>query len=374
MPELQVKKIDAVCFLEAAKLTLEHLAAHRLGLSQSSVDSPKELTRLYGNVRRVRDYMQRCVSAYQDVVSLDLTDDDAGLLVACCRRSVEAIENRLAGTALSPDENQWLVKNRAVLSDWAVAMAARPLVDLPLRSLMKVLPEAVRALSARLDKKVHGDVNNRKQFRAIQPSSYGQSQGTTFGETLTSDGGVPQEGVLSESVLVKTTPPGAVPPQQGKQQPALPPLLAPNRLKDPRLRSLVVIDLSSLARCVRDSDYRLSTVLLASIMESAILDHAIPRRAEFGLTGTPDTWKLHEVVLQSMGESVEPKDRSLAFHLFASRNLLHPARQMVTPAVITVASFESLHEFVSRALHELGFGAPARSLPSGFISKGDMLL
>lgn len=329
MPELQVKKTDAVGFLDAAKLTLEHLAAHRLGLSQSSVDSSKELARLYGNVRRVRDYMQRCVSAYQDVVSLDLTDDDAGLLVACCRRSVEAIENRLAGTALSPDENQWLVKNRALLSDWAVAMAARPLVDLPLRSLMKVLPEAVRALSARLAEKVYDDVNQRQQFRA---------------------------------------------PQQVKQQPALRPLLAPNRLKDPRLRSLVVIDLSSLARCVRDSDYRLSTVLLASIMESAILDHAIPRRAEFGLTGTPDTWKLHEVVLQSMGEGVEPKDRSLAFHLFASRNLLHPARQMVTPAVITVASFESLHEFVSRALHELGFGAPARSLPSGFISKGDMLL
>lgn len=108
-------------------------------------------------------------------------------------------------------------------------------------------------------------------------------------------------------------------------------------------------------------------------MESATLDHAIPRRAEFGLAGTPDTWKLHEVVLQAMGDSAEPKDRSLAFHLFASRNLLHPAMQIVTPAVITATSFERLHDFVARALHQLGFGAPVKTLPPGFMTNEDML-
>lgn len=207
MPELQVKKAVAVCFLEAAKLTLEHLAAHRLSLSQTSVDAPKDLTRLYGNARRVRDYLQRCVSAYQDVVSLDLTDDDAALLVACCRRSVEAIEKRLTGSALSPDETQWLIKNRGLLSEWAVALAARPLVVLPLCGLMPVLPEIVRALSTRIDNKIHGDVNNRQQFRQPQSSGYGQAQGiATFGEALTSGGGIPQGSVPPGSL-----PPGAVP-------------------------------------------------------------------------------------------------------------------------------------------------------------------
>ena len=37
MPSLQVKKAVAVSFLEAAKLTLEHLAAYRLELSPSPV-------------------------------------------------------------------------------------------------------------------------------------------------------------------------------------------------------------------------------------------------------------------------------------------------------------------------------------------------
>ena len=92
MPSLQVKKAVAVSFLEAAKLTLEHLAAYRLELSQSHVDASPDLARLYGNLRRVRDYLQRCVSAFLEVVSLVLTSSDAALLVACCRRAVSAIE------------------------------------------------------------------------------------------------------------------------------------------------------------------------------------------------------------------------------------------------------------------------------------------
>lgn len=383
MPELQVNKAVAVCFLEAAKLTLEQLGAHRLELSQTSVDAPKEMTRMYGNARRLRDYLQRCVSAYQDVVQLDLSDDDAGLMVACCRRSVEAIDNRLVGAALSPDETQWLTKNRKVLSDWAVSMAAAPLIDLPLRGLMPTPSEHVRALTMRINNKVHGEVTTRKQFRPPQTAGYGQSQGiTSFGEALTSQGavdpmaagGVPHGSVPPANAAPSNFPPGSLPPEQDSQQPSLAPLLDPKRIKDPRLRSLAAIDLQSLERCHACGDYRLSTVLLASILESVTLDHAIPRRAEFGLVGGPETWKLHEVVLAAMGDAAQPKDRALAFHLFASRNLLLPAAQMVTPAVITVASFERLHEFVTRALHELGFGAPASAtLPPGFLSNDDML-
>ena len=112
MPSLQVKKAVAVSFLEAAKLTLEHLAAYRLELSQSHVDASPDLARLYGNLRRVRDYLQRCVSAFLEVVSLDLTSSDAALLVACCRRAVSAIEFRRTQSTLSPDEDDWLIRNR----------------------------------------------------------------------------------------------------------------------------------------------------------------------------------------------------------------------------------------------------------------------
>lgn len=376
MPELQVNKAVAVCFLEAAKLTLEHLGARRLELAQSTVNTPRDMTRTYGNARRLRDYLQRCASAYQDMVKLDLTSEDTSLLVACCRRSVEAIDKRLVGSGLSPDETQWLMKNRKVLSDWAISMAAPPLIELPLRRLMSVPSEHVRDLTMRIERKVHGDVSTRTQYRAPQSSGgYGQSQGiTSFGEKLISQGGF---GEAESPAQDDATPPGgfpagSLPPEQKEDEAGFATLLDPNQIRDPRLRSLAVIDLRSLQRCYDAADYRLSTVLLASIVESATLDHTIPRRAEFGLTGGPETWKMHEVVLQTLGEAAQPKDRALAFHLFASRNLLLPAAQMVTPAVITSQSFESLHQFARRVLHEMGFGAPQEMLP-GPLHNEDLL-
>jgi hypothetical protein len=73
-----------------------------------------------------------------------------------------------------------------------------------------------------------------------------------------------------------------------------------------------------------------------------------------------------------MGDAAHPKDRALSFHLFASRNLLRPALQMMTPSVVTAASLERLHDFASRAVHAMGFGAPSKALPPGAISIDDM--
>ncbi|MFT4515655.1 MAG: hypothetical protein ACI91B_004374, partial [Planctomycetota bacterium] len=95
MPELQVKKVVAVCFLESAKLSLEHVGIRRMELCQKGSSRVSDLPRIYGDVRRLRDYMHRSVSGYQDLVVLDLSDEDTSLLVACCCRSVEAIDGRL---------------------------------------------------------------------------------------------------------------------------------------------------------------------------------------------------------------------------------------------------------------------------------------
>jgi hypothetical protein len=376
MPSLQVKKAVAVSFLEAAKLTLEHLAAYRLELSQSHVDASPDLARLYGNLRRVRDYLQRCVSAFLEVVSLDLTSSDAALLVACCRRAVSAIEFRRTQSTLSPDEDDWLIRNRQQLSDWAVEIAASPLMDLPLRPLSAVPTEADRALTTRLMTKMQSSGEARRRYCAPQASAKSKSLGVfSVGDPRTFRGAGPKpiEQVESHPRPAEKTPSSGLSAEQAESGPSLAALIDPAKLRDPRLRALVKLDLTSLGRCYQGCDYRLATVLLASIMESAILDHVIPRRAELGLSGSPDSWRLDEVVLHAMGESVQPKDRSMAFHLFASRNLMFPAMQIVTPVVITASSFQSLHEFVVRALYEIGFGAPAASRPTGFLSNEDML-
>ena len=279
MPEMQVKKVVAVCFLEAAKQTLEHLGTHRLELSQQGVPGPEELPRLYGDVRRLRDYLQRCASAYDESVDLDLADADAGLLVACCRRAVEAIDHRLVERALAEQERGWLQKKRTVLADWAVELAAKPLVELPLPKISPIKSEAVRALDTRLTNKVFGDVNQRQKIFAPgqgQPVGSGSiAQGiTSFGETMAN---TPVALTPSEQISRDALPPlDAVqsPAEQSAQDaaptvapaaPAQPPIVDRRRIKDPRLRSLVGVDMAAMDRCVADGDHRLASVLLASI-------------------------------------------------------------------------------------------------------------
>ena len=378
MPQFQVKKVVAVCFLEAAKLTLDHLGAFRLELSQNGATGPADLPRLYGEVRRLRDYLQRCVSGYQDIVELDLPPADASLLVAACRRAVEQIDMRMTEQAVPADERQWLQKKRQVVSDWTVELAEKPLVDLPLRRLMQVAGDGYRSLTTRLQNKVFGDVKDRTR---IVPPSGGNVNGNSmvlgvpsFGDQVRAvDPGEsdPQMlGVPQPHTPMRPTPVGAMPSMPAAES-AQPPLFDYHKLRDPRLRSLVGVDLRGYERALAASDFRLATVMLASVVESAVLDHVIPRRAEFGVSGTPDTWSPQDLLLTALGERATPKDRSLAYHLFSARNLLRPAMQLVTPAVVTSASFDRLREFALHVLHGLGFGVPTATLPPGSLSVDD---
>lgn len=370
MPQVQVKKVVAVCFLEAVKLALDQLGAHRLELSQQGVKGSPDLVRIYGDVRRLRDYLQRCIGACKDVVDLDMASPDASLLVGCCRRSVEAIELRLSEQAVPPDERQWLQKKRQVIADWAVELAEKPLTELPLPKLSPVQSEASRALTTRLQNKVFGDVRDRPKI--VAPNSQGPSMTAglqSFAEQIVAMDPDATEGGGSASVEPFVAPHGA---QHGAAaggqssfgrgvptHPNVQPVLDHHKLHDHRLRALAAVDARAYERAVESNDHRLATVLLASLLEAALVDYAVPRRAELAVTGSPETWNLQDLLLKALGDRAAAPDRALAFHLFASRNLLRPALQLVTPAVVTQASFERLREFVQRALHELGFGSSA---------------
>jgi hypothetical protein len=264
MPLIQVKKVVAICFLEAAKLTLEHLGAFRLELSQTGVTGPADLPRLYGEVRRLRDFLARCVSAYQDQVDLDLASADAGLLVASCRRAVEFVDLKLTEQALTPDERTWLQRKRQVLGDWAVELAEKPLLDLPLKRLSPVPSVAVRGLTTRLQTKVFGDVRERQK---ILPPSSTQSIMTglpSFADQCADiDTTDPQQTMVAPPTVAPprppqpaTPPPAAAPAAYGlapdfadhkplPDVPSGPPLLDHSRLRDPRLRALAGVDLRS---------------------------------------------------------------------------------------------------------------------------------
>lgn len=366
MPVLQVKKVVAVCFLEAAKLALDHVGAHRLEQSQRQGATGNDLTRLYGEIRRLRDYLQRCVSAYKDVVDLDLSPTDQGLLVACCRRSIEWIDLRLKGEqVITPDERQWLQKKLQVISDWAVELAEKPLVELPLPRQSAVVSEAARGVLSRLQHKLFGDVAQRQKIR---PPTGGLS---SYGAALPGlTDAMPDEAAADEPIAAPTgnasfglpSPSAGLAPGTQVHAPTgavSASLVSTQHMRDPRLRALAVMDLAAYER-VRDArDLRLALVMLSAVLEAVVLDHAISRRAEFGLSGTPDTWNVQDLLVRIMGDAMAPKDLSLAYHLFSARNLLRPALQIVKPMVVTPASLEKLQEFVQRAVHAMGVpGAP----------------
>jgi len=367
MRQLQVKKVVAVCFLEAAKTTLEQLGAHRLELSEQRTPAPADVARIYGDVRRLRDYLQRCVGGYGDGVNLGIALADVTVLVACCRRYVDTIAARIANEPLPAQERQWLEKKQQVASHWAVELAEKPLLELPLGRHNRPASEAARMLMARLQHKLTGAERERKRAVPLQPPSAGATTGLPAS-------GEPAHDELPPSIELPAdagvSPWLAGPPsRQPSPEPATgsaattPPLFDHHKVCDPRLRALVGVDLRSYERSLAANDLRLATVLMASVLEAAVLDHVLPRRAEFGLSGAPDSWDVQELLLRALGDAAVPKDRSLVFHLFASRNLLRPAVQMVAPMVVTAASFEVLREFVQRALHELGYGASASPPP-----------
>lgn len=350
---VQVKKVVAVCFLEATKVTLEHLGEYRLTLSQQSIAGSPQLPRLYGETRRLRDYLQRCASAYQDVVDLDFSEEDARLLVACCRRAVDMIDLRLQGEQISThDERQWLQKKRTVLSDWAVEFASKPpLLELPVPRLSPTQTEGAKALMVRLHQKLF----DSGHLRAAAPDVVPVTSPTA---------GLP--GLVGaaepDADYAPAQPIGEPPPERRSARPSAGDSVAPihhviesGKIRDPRLRALVALDLRSYERSIASQDLRLGAVLLASILEAAVIDHALTRRSELGLAATPDTWNPLDVLVRIMGDDFSPKDRSVAYSLFASRNLLRPSLQIVTPTVVTAASLERLQEFAHRAFHSMGF-------------------
>jgi hypothetical protein len=353
MSAVQVNKVIAVCFHEAVKLTLEHLGTWRLEMSQQGVTGPPELPRLYGEARRLRDYLQRCVSAYQDVVDLDLAESDCRLLVACCRRLVESVDLRLSGDHLVPgEERQYLIKKREMVSHWSVELASKPLLELPLPRLSPVQADSSRGLMTRLMNKLFGASSTMQIQRSASGAPAAQPEAPPAGSDALAPGlfgGVPML------------------PAQGPAEPtavAEGPLLDMQTLHDPRLRALAAFDQRSYVRALQGQDYRIAAVLLASVLEAAILDHAIPRREELGLPGTPDGWNPFDVFSVAMADKLQPQDRSLAYQLFATRNLLRPGLQIVAPTVVTVAGLERLREFVVRTLRALGFASGSEPAPA----------
>ncbi len=417
MPQLQVKKPVAVCFFEATKTSLEHLGAWRLDLAQRGAKVPADVPRLYADVRRVRDYLHRSTAGYGERVDLDIDVTDVAVLVACFLHALDDLDPRIE-TAGNLDERQSLEKKHELYCQWILELAERPLIELPMRREHPP-STATRVLIARMQSKVFGEAKHRALFKQWDAGGVSSMMLglPSFGDSVNDLEELPPEGqdkpartlhdlnaLLdddpdSEQQLRTsadaTAPPAtsdagnavAAPEAQHAQPPDepasaaagteparpvttvrddvpdQPTLFDPHKVRDPRLRAMLALDLASYERTFLANDLRVATVLMVSVLEAVLLDHVLARRAEFGVTGTPDAWNLSDLLLRALGDQATSQDRALAHQLFAARNLVRPAMQIVAPTVVTVGSFWALREFVQRTLHALGYGAG--ELPPG---------
>jgi len=373
MPLYEVEKVVAVCLLEATKLVLQQLGRYRMELAERTLEAPETLGSTYGSVRRLRDYLQRSIGAYPEIVELELVDEDADIITACAARSIEVIDHELAASRLSQQDKDWLQQKQSILVEWGTEFATRALLELPGPKPSAVPSKGLNQLKARILAKLRSDVeasgssnivkglyvggsNDGAEPEAESEPAVDQSGGIQVGFGNPFVNGVRAKGTSSE-------PPTEAPPPIGVGYASMESddvvienrVLDPRAVRDPRLRPLMAMDLKAFERAVAAKDYRLAMVHLGSIVENAVLDYCLPRRSELGLQGAPETWDVRELIEKHVGVEGSAKDRSILYQLISAQYLIRPMRQITTPMVVTALTLEQTHQYVRRLLKEMGF-------------------
>lgn len=349
MPQVVVKKVVGVLFLEAAKVTLDHITTQRLEQSTRGQDG-HELTRLYGEMRHLRDFLTRCVAGGSEQVTLELSPHECGLLVAALRRLHEVLDDRLvADQVMSADEKNLTQRKRHLLGDWAFELAAKPLVELPLPQINVVSTGAVRGLRTKL-------VNKIFEIQPGHPDAHLSESGRMISAALL---GLTPDGRASANASTHGIPGmwGETTSQSLAAAPVRAALFDAKTIRDPRLRALTQMDLISLDRALNGNDHRVALVMLGSILESTTIDYAESHRQNLGLSGGPETWNLAKLLERCLGDAFAEADRQTLLMLTNAPNLLRPAQQMIAPMVVTPSTLQQALEFLRSCLSRLGFAS-----------------
>jgi hypothetical protein len=405
MAKRQIEKVLAAQLLEATKSVLEHVSRWMAELNGSGEPPPPGMSQVYGRARRLRDYLHRSVATYGKAVTLDLTEEDENTLVSCIVHHLGAVDLELERGRMA--DRAWLGDKREKLSKCAIEMATRPVERIPARDDAGQNTATVRSVIAAIAQRLAAPT---EAARAALDSDYrmpsvisGASFPTVSPEPVVERAPepgsvpVPQQpaappgsGVIRGAAALATelgwgtqaprsaeTPRGVhrvdtVPPafggaSAGKTAPSPDALLEPQRIADPRLRAMAVMDLRAFDHTVAAGQYRLAMVHLASIFEGAVVDYALPRQKELGIKGPPETWRIEQVVETALGDHLTSMDRPYLLQMVAARHLVRPAIQLHSPMVVTPVSFERALAFVRRVLVELGYaGSAGGVLPMGF--------
>jgi hypothetical protein len=363
----RVSKVDAVAMLDATKLALDELGRARIAQSQGGGGTPnRQVVSCYAEVRRLRDFVQRSIAAFSEEVDLDLSERDKFVLVACFRRCAERIDVRMPFVT-DAREREWLAGKCDALLRHAMEFASYPLFELPLPRIGASPSVTMRSFQEQLTAKFHAQLLERTLEKLPAGADTGdlESWASSMSDSArASRPGQPLFGQQAQGPAARGVgAPAAfgvrVSPIAGVSGPSTDaPKSQPfdvQKVRDPRLRALLGLDVRGFERAVEAADYRIAAVHLASILECFVLDAGLPRAAELGLPAGPEEWDMPDAVLRLLGEQVKPQDRAMAQSLFAVRTLVRPSTQLAAPVAVTAQSLQQLMVFVQQVLHALGF-------------------
>ncbi len=412
MARQELEKVVAAQALEATKEVLQHLQKWAAQLEQKREQKPRELAQNYGRVRRLRDYLARSLGAPVHPVELNIDDDDCNSLASCCVFALQGIGMQLRyARDLASSDRAWLEEKRDNLHDLVLELATEEIHVIPspggpkphvplVRVLMnevrnRTRPKALGADDTPQDAASAGEGDSQEE-PTIQTGGWtGEWSGTRNPLPSTWEGSeVNQDSATSASDGLDATGAGTdiqrreldrcEPDRRKRTRRAMdkPPAdleslesdlqeeeehkrgglaLDARLVRDPRLRTMLVLDTRALERARMAKDYRLSAVHLCSVFESVVVDVALARRGELGLKGTPENWKLDEVIRDVLGQKFSSSDRASLYHLIACRNLIRPSIQLHNPIVVTQATLKKMVDFVQGMLIELGVSGSANS-------------
>lgn len=369
----EIDKVLATQLLEATKNVLQDL--NRWLMDEASPDaseSSREMSQTYGKVRRLRDYLQRSIATYSRSIRIELTEDDTNLLVGCIVHHVGVMELQMESGRVARGDLTWYREKTANLSAWATENATRPVERVPVRDAIQLETASVRGLMATIKSRTSGSPGSPD----TPPENWGAIEHHMIGN---------QPFKPNDAGAAATQPPPETQPAPSTAAPALHPTVAseaveevgvgglfldPKQIADPRLRTLIAMDLQAFQRTKANSLHRLAMVHLASVFEGVVVDYGLAHAKELSLTGMPESWRIEEVVRRAMTDDLTAADRGQLLQMVAARHLVRPAVQLSSPVVVTGPVLERAIAFTNRVLVGLGYVGSAAATESEEIGEG----
>lgn len=372
--------------LDAIKKALGHLSRIKLEAGQSARLDESQLMLLYTRIRRVQDYLQLSSATGENLIEVDLTDIDDDLLASCLLMVIGDGEVRGIRRGVATGKpSEWNRELAMTLASLAIEFANRQIEPLPGVSpahgksilVQRVAKEvdlkhsAERELSSRFETRtaapamaavseLEKSINEEVGFKeGIKPERYDYKE--LHARAVSAS---PQSSSSPHSIVKPDPQPEAKPvvqrdvydssEEEGDDDTPMAMeegfLLDPNRIRDPRLRQMMVEDMRGMRRCRRAHDYRMASVHLCAVLEQVTLEYAMPRATELGLVGPIDSWRIPVLLVQLLGDDLDEDDRSLLRQILTSRNLLISAVQLRNPSDVTADSFMGMLQLVRQML------------------------